>query len=144
MASKSVANSNANPMGSSFPLFEIIQITLTFSSTLLFCAKFPLRIHFLRKRVARRKFIHCFSVSILLRINYKFFCTRNAFLWEKKENFLSKTGVFCEKKLLQGTLKLFQTASRDFFSTKSSLLWEKFKNNIILMHRIKACTTDNC
>ena len=54
-----------------------------------------------------------------------FFCTKYAFLWEKKENFLPKTGAICEKTPLQGILKLFRTTSRDFFSNKSGLLWEK-------------------
>jgi hypothetical protein len=35
------------------------------------------------------------------------FCTKNALLREKKENFLPKTGVICEKTLLQGISKLF-------------------------------------
>ena len=62
------------------------------------------------------------------------FCTRNAFLWEKKEFFLPKTGVICEKTLLQGASELFQTASREFFSTKSRLLWEKFN-----LDKLKIC-----
>ena len=53
------------------------------------------------------------------------FSQRNAFLREKNENFLPKTGVICEKTLLQGVLKPFRTTSRDFFSNKSRLLWEK-------------------
>jgi hypothetical protein len=39
--------------------------------------------------------------------------------------FLPKTGIFCEKTLLQASLMQLQTTSREFFSTNPGFLWEK-------------------
>jgi hypothetical protein len=75
-------------------------------------------------------FVYFYSDSIAIpppKFCQRFFFTRNAFLWEKKEKFLPKMGVICEKRLLQGTSKPFQATLRDFFSNKSGLLWEKIQ-----------------